>query len=188
MPRPADAGRRVTGSLLLSVAFLVLIPAARAWASGTHSAADEHPLGVLHPLVIHFPLALTSVAALAVLLGLVFKGRFFRDATTFSITLAALAALPAWWLGGEAAASMGRMSEGRAAVIGLHETWGTIAAVTIGVAAVLHGLWRRWPKATALGILSRLSILAAAGVVAATGYLGAEVVRGPNHLERLLPF
>lgn len=185
---PGDRRPVAIRTALLLVFFLVLAASPAAWASGGHEAAEEHPLGVLHPLLVHFPLALALVAALAVVLGLVFRGRFFRDAVTFTITLAAFFAVPTWLLGREAAASMGRMTATRAGAVSLHETWGTIAAATLLGAAVLHGLRLLRPASTALGTVSRLGILAAAAVVSAAGYFGAEVTRGPGHLEGLWPF
>ncbi|MHC4859562.1 MAG: YHS domain-containing protein, partial [Planctomycetota bacterium] len=41
---------------------------------------DEHKYGVLHFVFLHFPLALSAVAALAALLGLVFRGAFYKNA------------------------------------------------------------------------------------------------------------
>lgn len=138
-------------------------------------------------MVVHFPLALSAVAALALLLSMVTSGPFFRYSATYCSVLAATASIPAYLLGLAAEDSMGRMSASREAAVSDHETWGLVAMIVLisaGTARLLS-LWRsdssslRW----AAGIL----ILGSAAVLGYTGFLGGEVARGPGHLDALLP-
>ncbi|MHC4469522.1 MAG: DUF2231 domain-containing protein [Planctomycetota bacterium] len=196
MPPAADHVQRRRVACVLGVATLLLALSTGpvfAGEAGSHSvhehdAVEERALGVLHPMLVHLPLALSMVAALAVILGIPFRGPFFRSAATYSIVLGAMSSIPAFLLGQEAGSAMGRMSESREATVSIHETWGRIAMLVLLGAAAIHLLstWRS--SSTPLRWLSRVSILGAAGILAHTGYLGGEVARGPGHLDALLPW
>lgn len=147
---------------------------------------EEHPLGVLHPMFVHFPIALAMAALIAALLGLVIRTRFLRDARTWCVVLAALFAIPTFLLGEEAEEARGRMTESLHERIEVHQDWGTIALwVLIGV-AVLEIVHRLAPNAKWLKWVSLLAVVGAAVVVGITGWRGAEVTHGAGHLEPVL--
>lgn len=162
-------------------------PAALAAEGHTHASADEHPLGVLHPVLVHFPVGLGLASAIGVFLLLLRPGPFLRAGVTFTITLAAVFAVPALLLGHEAADAMGRMAQARADTVELHESWGLIATLGLVAAALLNLLAARWKSSMVLRRASLMAILVSAGLTAYVGYLGGEVVRGPDHLSGLFP-
>ncbi len=181
--------RRGPAAAALVAFLLVLFLAASALAGGNHDhRTEEHALGVLHPLLVHFPLALALVAALGVVAGFVFRGPFLRNWVTLTIVLAALFSVPTYLLGEEAEEAMGRMSAARKAMVEAHGTWGAAATYTLLGVAVIRLLTVRWSSSRGLLWISRLAVLGAAAVLAYTGYLGAEVVRGPNHMKGILPW
>jgi uncharacterized membrane protein/YHS domain-containing protein len=146
----------------------------------------EHPLGALHPMFVHFPIALTMMALLAALLGLVCCRGFFGNARTYTIVTAALMAIPTFLLGDQAEEAKGRMSKSLADRVHEHGEWGEIALwVLLGVAAV-EVLHRLWPNVNWLKWLSFAGIVGAAVVVGITGWHGAEVTHGAHHLDGVL--
>jgi uncharacterized membrane protein/YHS domain-containing protein len=149
---------------------------------------DEHPFGVLHFVFVHFPVALSAVAALAALLGIVFRGAFFRNAVTFTLLLAALLSIPTYLTGGEAEEARGRMAEGLRERVDRHETLGTVSMYALLGAAALHVLSLGFSRSVPLRWVALLAVLAVAGIVGYTGYLGGEVSVGPGHLDAFLPW
>ena len=150
--------------------------------------AEDHPYGVLHFILVHFPVALSGVAAIAAIVGLVFGGSFFRHALTFCLILAALFAVPAFLTGGEAEEAKGEMTESLHEAVELHETLGTVSMYAlIGVALLqLISVWRA--ESAPLRWLTFVAILAVAGLVAYTGYMGGEVHLGRGHLDAVMPW
>lgn len=141
----------------------------------------EHALGALHPIAVHFPIALIMVGAFASLL----PGRFFRNAAVFCVLLAAIASVPAWLLGGEAEELRGKMSDALEHRVERHESFATGAMIAILAAGALTGLSTVLPAYKPVRIVAVLAVLAAAGITGFTGYLGGEIVR-PDHLKPLL--
>jgi uncharacterized membrane protein/YHS domain-containing protein len=163
--------------------------AAGGWDSPPPSekARQEHPLGALHLILVHFPVALTAVAAFAALLSLLFAKRFFRTAATYSIVMAALFAAPTFLTGGEAEEAMGVMSDELHERVESHEEAGSIALwVVIGAAVVQVVSYVRPLAATRwFPVVATIAILAAAGMAGYTGYLGGEVAHGAGHAKYL---
>ena len=153
-----------------------------------HEGEDAHPLGVLHPMLVHFPVAFATLAAFAVTLGFAFPGAFFRHATTFSVVVAALSSIPAFIIGLQAGAGMGRMSASRQATMDLHQTAGTISLIVLLVGAAAHIYMISGERHRSIRWIAAILVMAGAGVVGATGYLGGELVRGPGHLSSILPW
>jgi uncharacterized membrane protein len=192
MPQIAENTHGWRVGVVTFLAALLLVPGGLALAGEGGAHADheheDHALGVLHPALVHFPLALSMVAALATFLGALRPGALFQSSETYSCVLAALSSVPAFLIGQEAEAAMGRMSASREAVVSTHETWGAIAMWALLGAAGVHLLARWRSDSTGLRWLSRGLIVATAGVLAFTGYRGGEVARGPGHLDALLPW
>lgn len=129
-------------------------------------------LGRLHPVATHFPIALLIFAALAEL-ALVFRPTIGLQTTVrFLVTggalSAVLAAVLGWYAGGW------RLSD-RSETLGLHRWNGTAIAVVSLLAWMMAA---RSKKRAGLRVV--LGLLAAALVV--QGYLGGEMMSGPNHM------
>lgn len=129
-------------------------------------------LGRLHPIAAHFPVALLLMAALAELLVALRPALGLEVTVRFLVAGGAIGAMVAavlgWFAGGW---RLGDRSE----TLGIHRWNGTAIA---GVALVAAWLAFRSGSRTTLRIL--LAVLAAALVI--QGYLGGEMVFGPNHL------
>lgn len=129
----------------------------------------------LHAMIVHFPVALILVAFLSELIGLILKKEFYLQASLYILVLAALAAIAAYLTGDAAGEGMDGGSLQRA--LGSHEEaatftlWLTIAAAGAKIALYLVKKEMRWLK-----VLTFALLLAAAGSVARTGYLGGELV------------
>ena len=129
-------------------------------------------LGRLHPVAVHFPIALLLLAALGELLLAIRPALGLETTVRFLISGGAAGALTAALLGWFAA---GWRLEDRSETLGLHRWNGTAIAA---VAFVATWLAFRARNRTLLRIV--LAVLAVALVL--QGYLGGEMVFGPNHL------
>lgn len=130
-------------------------------------------LGRLHPAAVHFPLALLLMAGLAELLLLARPAIGLQPTVRFLVGTGAMgaviAALLGWFAGGW---RLGDRSE----TLGLHRWNGT------GIALVSLLAWwlvcRSQTNRTAL----RMTLALLAIALLAQGFLGGEMVFGPNHL------
>jgi len=130
-------------------------------------------LGRLHPIAAHFPVALLLMAALAELLLMLIPTLGLQPTIRFLVLAGGAGALVAAPLGWFAA---GWRLTDRSDTLSLHRWLGTAIAVA-GVAA----LWLVTRKGESrTGLRTIVIVLAAALVV--QGYLGGEMVFGPNHL------
>lgn len=135
-------------------------------------------LGRIHPLVIHFPIALVLVAALAELIA-TFTGRlYWRTVAVANLRAGAafgvIAAIAGWFL----PRVLGLDST---ALLEWHRWIGTLAALLIVVAALESaGADGRSPMEFRL---YRLTLFSAAALVAVTGHLGGLLVWGPDLLR-----
>lgn len=129
-------------------------------------------VGRLHPLATHFPIALLLAAALAELLLVARPALGLERTIRFLIAGGAVGAVIAALLGWFAA---GWRLEDRSETLGLHRWNGTVIA---GVAVLATWLAFRSQGRTGLRVV--LALLAVALI--AQGYLGGEMVLGPNHL------
>jgi uncharacterized membrane protein len=144
-------------------------------ASPFHSMAL---LGRIHPLVIHFPIALVLIAACAELIA-TFSGRlYWRTVAVANVRAGAafgvIAAIAGWFL----PRVLGLDST---ALLEWHRWLGTLAALCIVAAALVSaGADRRSPMEFRL---YRLTLFSAAALVAVTGHLGGLLVWGPDLLR-----
>ncbi len=130
-------------------------------------------LGRLHPVATHFPVALLLIAALAELLLVLRPALGLQPTIRFLVIAGGIGSLIAAPLGWFAA---GWRLTDRSETLYLHRWLGTGIAV-----ASLAALWlvtRKGENRTSLRTL--LIVLAVALMV--QGYLGGEMVFGPNHL------
>jgi uncharacterized membrane protein len=135
-------------------------------------------MGQFHPMVVHFPVALTMAAALAEALFLAFHRPTFEAAGRFLSVLAAPAAMVAVTLGGMAAASHEFPAE-MLPTLGRHRALALTTTVLLISALVTSELGRRGRPRLLLAY--RLLIFAAALTVGVTGYFGGDLVYGPGH-------
>ena len=148
--------------------------------------SGEHPLGVLHPMMVHFPIALAMAAALAALLGLLIRTKFLKDACTYTIVLAALFSVPTYLLGEQAEEGLGRMSAARHEVVEEHAEWGEIAMYVLLAVALVQIVHRFLPDTRWLKWVAFFAVLAAAAAVGIAGWHGAEVAQGVGHMDPVL--
>lgn len=156
-------------------------------------------LGRLHPLVVHFPIALVLCAALGELLGRLVPerrraawpgglrgpGSGPSDAVLFCLVLGAASAGLATGLGWLNAAAQ-TFTGGSAETLWWHRAFGfTAAGASIATAALALRL-RRAPRA-ALDRLYLAGLLASAIGVSGAGHFGGSLVFGSDYLTSALP-
>jgi len=134
-------------------------------------------LGKLHPMVVHFPIAMLIAAAFAEVMSLVTGRYFFAHAARFCAIFGGLSALVAgllgWFFGGFRLVDADWIMTthrwvGTAAVI-----WAVlVAALTF---AVHRGATGRWETCY------RLTLFVGAGLVSAAGFFGGALVYGLDH-------
>lgn len=140
-----------------------------------------------HPIWVHFPIALLSVAALLFVLGSVRPEHpLAATATTvarWNLALGTLFLLPTLVTGYLAYNSVAHDSAGHEAMHRhLYAAWITVA-LFVGAGFVA---WRERRRTSGAGLLLLVLILPAAGMLSVTGYLGAEnVYRHGIGVERL---
>ncbi len=126
----------------------------------------------LHPAVVHFPIALGLIGALAELVYLVLRRPWVKWFGPVLLTLA-LAGSGVAYFSGKAVGDKAEHQGVPEAAVDKHEESCLWALGTLGLAALLS--WAVRP--TGKGIwLSTLVALAAAGLTLYTGYLGGELV------------
>jgi uncharacterized membrane protein len=135
-------------------------------------------LGRIHPLVIHFPIALVLVAALAELIATGTGRLYWRTVAVANVRVGAvfgvIAAIAGWLLPGV-------LGLDSTALLEWHRWIGTLAASLIVVAALgSAGADHRSPMEFRL---YRLTLFSAAALVAVTGHLGGLLVWGPDLLR-----
>jgi len=188
----------LAGATLLT--FGVCAPDAIAAAAGagvdtasTSAAADlvanlPRALGRMHPVLVHFPIALLIAGVLFEFVAIVIR----RDRTKPSA--AGLACVVVGALGAGAAAWAGWLNadleshgSGVADLMETHRWLGIVAASLAGV-ALIGGLIGATGKARAMTGLYRVALVLAAGVVGAAGHWGGSLVYGEGYLtEALFP-
>src|SRR6185503_11344777 len=131
--------------------------------------------GKLHPAVVHFPIALISVAALFELVQLNRKRPEPAGGTLPLVGLAALSAVVASLFGW----ALEEYDGVEGTTFNLHK-WVGIGATVVSVVAALLALKARSSRGALLAM--RLALLVGAPLVGATGYLGGELVFGTDHI------
>lgn len=129
-------------------------------------------LGRLHPVAAHFPIGLLLAAALAELLMIWRPALALNTTIKFLVAGGAIGAVTSALFGWFAAGW--RLSD-RSETLALHRWNGT------GIAALsLLAVWVMFQNKSRSGL--RLILFALAVSLAIQGYLGGEMVSGPNHL------
>ncbi|MCE5324884.1 MAG: hypothetical protein LLG01_00570 [Planctomycetaceae bacterium] len=139
--------------------------------------------GKLHLLVLHFPLALIIVAALADALWLWRRKTIFQEAGYFCIVLGAAAAIPAMATGIMLISTMNLT--GDVAELGeMHESLGIMTTTVAALAAVVRILRKNKLSGT-WGWAYAVLIAAAAALVALTGHYGGLLAFGKDYLSNI---
>lgn len=143
------------------------------------------PLGRLHPLVVHFPIALLTVAFLAELLSLVRLGKH-RGTVRFCLWVGVLGAAAASWLGW-ALGDLQPRSGSSGQLMERHRWYAvaTLAVATLGLIAT--EIRARRSKPGAIGTLAPLLLLLGTLLVSWTGHLGGKLSYGVDWLDATLP-
>lgn len=127
----------------------------------------------LHPLVVHFPIALLVTALFFDLLALISRGRRWLDhGATLLYCLAAIGAAAAWFTGLRAADTMWSMPGAAQAALSEHQDLGlyTMAATIVMTAFRLFVAWlSRKDTRTQLGLFRLAAIVASFAVVFLAG-------------------
>ncbi len=134
----------------------------------------------LHPAVVHFPIVLILLGAVAAIVAAFWRG---GHVPRFAALLLALGALGTW-VAVETGESGGGLLESGSpqleTLVDAHETWAkrTFAVTLVAaVAAVASALAGRWPRiARGVGIVAAVASAAAAYAVYETGHRGGALV------------
>ena len=134
--------------------------------------------GRLHPLLLHFPIALIVVAAIAELMGMLTTVRTWHAVAVANVRAGAMFAV-ATAITGWLMASSSVVDDVR--TLDWHRWIGTAAAVAIiGTALATAGADRQSPT---VRWLYRIALFFAAALVGVTGHLGARLVWGADFLR-----
>ena len=130
----------------------------------------------LHPMIVHFPIALVIVGFLSDAVGLVTRWKFFTSAGLFLIILGSLGTLAAYISGnlaGDGIEEFGALGT----ALDTHESAAVMAVWAMMILAVLRtllavtGRMKGWMK---FGMVILLAV--GVGTVARAGYYGGELV------------
>jgi uncharacterized membrane protein len=146
------------------------------------AASDKSPwigfLGKLHPGIVHFPIALLSVAAFFEVLQILKKKPEPMGGTLPLVWLAALNAVLASLFGW----ALEEYEGVEGATFNLHK-WIGLGATGVAVVAALLSLKAKSSSGALLGL--RISVILGSCLVLATGYFGGDLVFGENHIFKV---
>jgi uncharacterized membrane protein len=130
----------------------------------------------LHPMIVHFPIALLIVGFLSDIVGLLTKRDFFTQTGFYLFTLGAVGVIAAFVTGDQA--GDGIIEEGALKqALEIHEEAATLAIWVTSIAAVFRIALFLLKKYS--GVLKMVSLalgLLAVMAIARTGYYGGELV------------
>ncbi|MFM9995229.1 MAG: DUF1553 domain-containing protein [Phycisphaerales bacterium] len=132
-------------------------------------------LGRLHPISVHFPIALLVTAALLELIAMIFRAARPREVARVCLLIGAIGAASSAGLGW-ISADFNPITGELADTLWLHR-WLGISAASASVLCVVLMLAGERAK-----LAFRIALFGCAALVGVTGYFGGEIVRGPNHL------
>lgn len=143
------------------------------------SSSSLRLLGKLHPIVVHFPIALIIAALLAAVLFVVTKREIFAHCTRFLLPLGAAGAVAAAGIGWINAMYVNYPGE-LETVLFRHRWLGVSTAVVALVAAIVYEIAKRRKNRTG-EIVALIALTLAALLVGATGHLGATLIYGTDY-------
>lgn len=136
-------------------------------------------LGRFHPVIVHFPIALSFLAAIAAVLARLRSSEPFRHTARIAMHGAAISAVPAILLGWFAAAAAPH--PGLDAVLAWHRWLGTAAGAGLIAVAFCAELAHRQIDRSRWTWLIVIGSVLMALVVGLVGHLGGMLVFGPDH-------
>ena len=139
---------------------------------------DMALIGRLHPLLVHFPIGLVLIAAVAEVVAMTTGQGDWRAVAVGNVRVGAVFAIGAAIAGWRLASSPGMEATSS---LDWHRWLGTIAAVAVsGAALATAGARGRSPFAW---WVYRITLFWAASLVAITGHLGGLIVWGADFLR-----
>jgi uncharacterized membrane protein len=147
------------------------------------AVAEKSPLkwllGALHPGIVHFPIALLTVAALLELIQILKRRKEPAGGTIPLTWLAAATAVPAALFGFMLADHSGAGGS----TVDLHQ-WLGVASTVVALAAAGSAIKARTSAGSLMAL--RITLVLGATLVSATGYVGGELTEGEDHLLKPL--
>jgi uncharacterized membrane protein len=139
---------------------------------------DEFNLGALHPISVHFAIALFVIAVLLDVVGLIARKREYQRAAWINLAIAAFATVAAITLGFSAELAL-RPTHAMHQMLDVHKqlAFASLGAVLL-LAAWRYALHGNLPRNTAALVLYVGISLAAVGAMTGAGYYGGEMVYG----------
>lgn len=179
--------RRLRARSILPGLCILACCCAPAAAAPTQTGIDlPRVVGRLHPLVVHFPIALLAAGMLFELFALAFRRERAKptNAGLACVVVGAIGAgVAAWagWMNAEAEPH----GRGVADLIEVHR-WLGIATVVLALVALVAGAIGKTGRARAMTAAYRVALVLAAGVVAVAGHWGGSIVYGEDYLSEVL--
>ena len=137
-------------------------------------------MGVMHPAVSHFPIALLTVAGLIEAWSVIRRQKRPTDSTLVCLCIGTFAAVVATVLG---FADADRIGYKAGETINLHRWLGVAVAIVSVVALALCAVVYRVKGSWALVWAYRANVFVAAGLVGLVGSLGGKLVHGEKYYE-----
>jgi uncharacterized membrane protein len=135
-------------------------------------------VGRLHPLIVHFPIALVMVAAVAEGIAAATREGRWRAVAVINVRAGAVFALAAVIAGWRLASAPGGEST---PLLEWHRWLGALAALSAVAAAVATSRAERWSSHRLW--IYRIALFCAATCVAVAGHLGGLLVWGADFLR-----
>lgn len=131
----------------------------------------------IHPLIIHFPIVLWTIAVFSDLFSLLLKKQWLRNSTITLYALGALAAYITVLTGENAMHSQSIPMQGEVTA-SHHSDWGHYTFYSFAAYAVirLFLFWKKWDKKTAVAWVLFIVGASGAGMVAKTADMGGKLV------------
>jgi len=165
------------GFAMLAPVLVVVMLVAFVPPDGNERADWFQFIGRFHPLLVHFPIAFFLLVPILEIAGRSARFAYLRLSVRFVLSLATVGATVAAILGW----CLGRSGGYSGRLITQH-MWGGVV-----LCLVCWGCWLLSTRLRELGRTYAIALALGAGLVAWTGYRGAQLSLGPNHLTEEMP-
>ena len=133
-------------------------------------------LSHIHPMIIHFPIALIIIGFLADVTGLIFKKDFFNKMATVLITLGAIGAIAAY-ISGENAGEGIEEGTSLGAALEVHQDAAALALIITLIATIVRLLFIYLKKFVGIyKYISVILLLLSVIAISRTGFYGGDLV------------
>lgn len=137
--------------------------------------------GKLHPLVVHFPIALITVAGIFVGLRYFVKDKISEDVVFYSLWIGALSAVVAAAMGWSNADLNGYSDEND--IVFDHRWWGTIISGLSLISAIALTILRKKEIRSRPYHINNAAILFCALVIGFVGHFGGQLTYGETYVD-----